>query len=66
MIDAENVMQRFEAGETFFELFDILREILDVLPENPQSYEIYSVSHADETAQDILSESQATQEKILS
>jgi len=66
MIDAENIMRRFEAGETFFELFDILREILDVLPENPQSYEIYTVSRADETAQDILSESQSIEEKILS
>ena len=65
MIDAENIMKRFEEGETFLDLFHILFELLEVLPENPQAYEVYHVSNALEQAQDALSESQSVEEKIL-
>ncbi|MCH8518508.1 hypothetical protein LAT59_01990 [Candidatus Gracilibacteria bacterium] len=64
-IDAENILRRFEEGETFFDLFHIISEILEILPENPQSYEVYTASNALEEAEDILSEAESTQEKIL-
>lgn len=65
-IDAENILERFELWETFFELFNVIREILDILPENPQSHEIYTASNALEEAENILSEAEVTKEKILS
>ena len=65
MIDAENIMKRFEEGETFIDLFSIVYELLEILPENPQSYEVYHVSNAVEEAEDILSESQSIEDKIL-
>jgi len=65
-IDADNILERFEQWETFFEFFDIMREILDILSENPQSYEIYTISNTLEEAKNIVSEAELTREKILS
>ncbi len=65
-IDAESILERFENGETFLDFFTLIFEILEILPENPQGHEVYTVSNSLEEAEKLLSKASSTQEKILS
>ena len=65
MIDAENIAKRFEEWDSFIDAFMLLYELLEILPENPQSHEVYQASDALENAEDILTQSENIEEKIL-
>ena len=64
-IDAENILRRFEEWESFYDFFEIIFEILEILSENPQDYEIYSITNALEDTEDLVSQAETTQQKIL-
>ena len=64
-IDVENILERFESGDTFLDLFLLLFQLLEVIQENPQSSEVYHIATLEETAKSIVVEAEETRKKIL-
>lgn len=64
-IDATIMLERFESGEGFEDFFMLLFKLLEVVNEDPNSQEIYSILKLDEEIQDDVFTAEENKEKIL-
>jgi len=64
-INAQILLDRFEAGESFDDFFMILFQLLEVINEDPNGEEIYSILKLDEELQDVVFSAEENKQKIL-
>jgi len=64
-IDAQILLDRFEAGESFEDFFMLLFKLLEVVNEDPSGEEIYSILKLDEEIQDDVFTAEENKKKIL-
>lgn len=64
-IDASIMLEKFEAGESFEDFFSLLFKLLEVVNEDPNWEEIYSILKLEEEVQDEVFTAEENKEKIL-
>lgn len=64
-IDAKIILERFEAWENFDDYFFLLFELLEIIDENPDSEEIYSVLKLDDVIGDDVFTAEENKKKII-
>ncbi len=64
-IDAQKILEQFEAGESFEDYFFILYKLLEIIDEHPKSEEIYSVLDNEDTIQTEVLSAEENKKKIL-
>lgn len=64
-INAQIILERFEAGESFEDFFMSLFQLLEIIQEDPNGEEIYSILKLDEEIQDDVFTAEENKQKIL-
>lgn len=64
-IDAQIILERFESWENFEDFFMLVFKLLEVVNEDPNSQEIYSILKLDEEIQDDVFTAEENKQKIL-
>lgn len=64
-IDAQIILERFESWEKFEDFFMLVFKLLEVVNEDPNSQEIYSILKLDEEIQDDVFTAEENKQKIL-
>lgn len=64
-IDAQRILEKFEAGESFEDYFFLLYKLLEVIDENPSSEEIYSALKNEESIKNEVFSAEENKKKIL-
>jgi len=64
-IDAQIMLDRFEAGENFEDFFMLLFKLLEVINEDPSGEEIYSILKLDEEIQNDVFTAEENKQKIM-
>ena len=64
-IDAEKMLQKFESWESFEDFFIMLYELMEIVGENPEGKEVFSLLDDTEETQEEVISAEETKKKIL-
>jgi hypothetical protein len=64
-IDASIILEKFESWESFEDFFMLLYKLLEVVNENPEGKEVFSLLNLDEEIQDEVFTAEENKQKIL-